>query len=144
MRADKTWRLEDDADSALASLISSTRSLSSSCFLRHRQFGREYLGWFGSHSRYSEGKYLCPIDTTEQEREDIQNYVFTLLFLNKLYFAPLSETDRLKVLDLCTGTGAWVIDLGDERPNWDIEGVDLSPHQPAWCPPNVHFCIDNV
>lgn len=34
--------------------------------------------------------------------------------------------------------------MGDQYPSADILGVDLSPIQPLWLPPNVHFVIDDV
>lgn len=34
--------------------------------------------------------------------------------------------------------------VGDEYPEADILGVDLSPIQPSWVPPNVRFMVDDV
>ncbi|GKT56593.1 mRNA 3'-end-processing protein yth1 [Colletotrichum tofieldiae] len=34
-------------------------------------------------------------------------------------------------------------DFADEHPNTTVIGTDLSPIQPAWVPPNVHFEIDD-
>jgi hypothetical protein len=34
--------------------------------------------------------------------------------------------------------------VGDEYPEADILGVDLSPIQPHWVPPNVRFLVDDV
>src|SRR4051794_18689006 len=36
------------------------------------------------------------------------------------------------------------IDFADLYPNAEILGVDLSPIQPAWVPPNCRFVIDDV
>lgn len=33
--------------------------------------------------------------------------------------------------------------VGDEYPEADILGVDLSPIQPNWVPPNVRFIVDD-
>lgn len=35
-------------------------------------------------------------------------------------------------------------DFGDAYPNAQVRGVDLSPIQPAWIPPNVLFEIDDI
>lgn len=34
--------------------------------------------------------------------------------------------------------------MGDEYPNCEVIGTDLSPIQPSWCPPNVKFEIDDM
>jgi len=34
--------------------------------------------------------------------------------------------------------------VGDEHPSAQITGIDLSPIQPVWVPPNVKFIIDDV
>lgn len=60
----------------------------------------------------------------------------------KIHYAPL-ETPQ-EVIDLGTGTGIWCIDFGDEYPTAKVLGVDLSPIQPSWVPPNVRFMVDDV
>jgi len=47
-------------------------------------------------------------------------------------------------LDIGTGTGIWAMEMGDQFPNCNILGNDLSPIQPRWVPPNVHFEVDDV
>jgi hypothetical protein len=34
--------------------------------------------------------------------------------------------------------------VGDQFPAANILGVDLSPIQPEWVPPNVRFMVDDV
>lgn len=34
--------------------------------------------------------------------------------------------------------------VGDKYPSAEVVGLDLSPIQPSWVPPNVHFLIDDV
>lgn len=34
--------------------------------------------------------------------------------------------------------------MGDEFPSAEILGIDLSPIQPVWVPPNVRFLVDDV
>ena len=50
---------------------------------------------------------------------------------NKLYFSPIGE-DIERVLDVGTGTGIWAIEMGDQYPNAEIIGTDLSAVQPSW------------
>lgn len=35
-------------------------------------------------------------------------------------------------------------EVGDEYPGADIQGIDLSPIQPDWVPPNVRFMVDDA
>jgi len=60
----------------------------------------------------------------------------------KLHFAPIKEDGS--ILDLGTGTGIWAIDMGDKYPGATVTGVDLSPIQPLWVPPNVKFMVDDI
>ena len=48
------------------------------------------------------------------------------------------------IIDVGTGTGIWAIETGDRNPLHQITGIDQSPIQPAWIPPNVSFEIDDV
>ena len=50
----------------------------------------------------------------------------------KLFFAPIGDNPG-RILDIGTGTGIWAIDVGDEYPNAEIIGTDISPTQPSWC-----------
>ena len=63
-------------------------------------------------------------------------------FSDRNYFAPLSNPRR--ILDIGTGTGQWAIEMGDEFPDAEIQGTDLSPIQPSSVPENVHFFIDDA
>lgn len=47
----------------------------------------------------------------------------------KLHFAPIEAPG--KVLDIGTGTGIWAMDLGDEFPEAEVIGTDISPIQPS-------------
>ena len=47
-----------------------------------------------------------------------------------LHLAPLHNPPR--VLDVGTGTGIWAIEMGEQYPDSEVYGVDLSPVQPSW------------
>ncbi|KAH7137874.1 S-adenosyl-L-methionine-dependent methyltransferase [Dactylonectria macrodidyma] len=130
----------DDRDSSLGDdSASSTESLRSSILDYRHENGRTY-------HRYKEGKYNFPNDDQENERLDLQHNLFLLTFDNKLGLSPpnLPDSKIKRVLDLGTGTGIWAIDFGDEHPEAEIVGVDLSPSQPSFVPLNVQFLIDDI
>ena len=68
--------------------------------------------------------------------------MLTLLLDNKLYLAPVQESCQ-RVLDLGCGTGIWCMDFADSHPTAEVVGVDLSPVQLVWVPPNCRFLVDD-
>lgn len=130
---------EDDGyDSAIDTSLptSSTASISSSIMKYRQENGRTY------HA-YKDGKYFLPNDENENDRLDLQHHQFCLTFRGKLFLAPVPKTLH-RVLDVGTGTGIWAIDFADEHPESEVLGVDLSPIQPSFVPPNCAFQIDDV
>ena len=106
--------------------------------MKHREEnGRTY------HT-YKEGKYVVPNDEPENDRLDLQHHQFTLTFDGKLFTCPVAEKQIHRVLDVGTGTGIWAIDFADEHPAAHVLGIDLSPIQPIFIPPNVTFQIDDM
>ncbi|KAF6827203.1 hypothetical protein CMUS01_09118 [Colletotrichum musicola] len=71
-----------------------------------------------------------------------------ITFDNQLGTAPPNHKYKPvrvdRVLDIGTGTGSWAIDFGDEHPEAEVLGVDLSAIQPEFTPPNVKFEIADV
>jgi ubiquinone/menaquinone biosynthesis C-methylase UbiE len=60
------------------------------------------------------------------------------------HLAPFSHRNPpRRVLDIATGTGRWAIEMGDEYPESQIVGTDLSPIQPSYVPPNVRFFVED-
>ena len=112
-------------------------SVTSSIYHHTYENGRRY------HA-YKYGRYPIPNDDLEQNREDMKHAMMMELTDGRLFLAPL-DPDRLgKVIDIGTGTGIWAVEMGDQFPAAEILGLDLSPIQPAWVPPNVRFMIDDV
>ncbi|CAM1509719.1 Fc.00g000540.m01.CDS01 [Cosmosporella sp. VM-42] len=131
---------EDDADSSLGEdSASSTASISSSILRYREENGRTY------HA-YKDGKYVMPNDDQEQERLDLQHHLFLLTFEDKLYLSPAGRQGHKlqNVLDVGTGTGLWALDFADEHPEAQVIGVDLSPIQSAFVPPNLNFQVDDL
>ena len=64
----------------------------------------------------------------------------------RLYIAPIPAhlPNGFKALDIGTGTGLWAIEFADEHPDAFVTGVDLSPVQPAFVPPNCQFLVDDI
>jgi methylase of polypeptide subunit release factors len=89
-----------------------------------------------SYHAYKAGRYVFPNDEKELERLDISHHSQGLQ-LNALHLAPIGTPQR--ILDVGTGTGVWAIDIADQYPSADVLGIDLSPVQTTWVPPNVRF-----
>ncbi|QYT00705.1 hypothetical protein H0G86_007784 [Trichoderma simmonsii] len=121
-----------DSDSASSASTSAMSSVRDYMF----ENGRRY-------HRFREGSYNFPNEDIEQEREDMKHAMVKLLCNQKLHFAPIGDNPQ-EILDIGTGTGIWTIEMGDRFPSAHILGIDLSPIQPDWLPPNVRFMIDDV
>ncbi|KAK4111630.1 S-adenosyl-L-methionine-dependent methyltransferase [Canariomyces notabilis] len=94
------------------------------------------------YHKFKEGAYAFPNDEPEQEREDMKHAMIVNLCDGRLHYAPLKNPQ--KILDVGTGTGIWAIDMADEYPEAEVTGIDLSPIQPNWTPPNVSFLVDDA
>ncbi|PVH70597.1 S-adenosyl-L-methionine-dependent methyltransferase [Cadophora sp. DSE1049] len=126
----------NDADSALGEDdedLSSTTSIGSSILRYRQENGRTNL------------EYLLPNDEGENDRLDLQHHMYYLTLGGELYIAPIPEDQKIhRVLDLRTRTRIWAIDFADEHPEKQVLGVDLSPIQPTFVPPNCQFEIDDI
>ncbi|KAJ8066888.1 hypothetical protein OCU04_004274 [Sclerotinia nivalis] len=138
LEADDAEALLDDGDSALGSEPgSSTTSLASSITRYRIENGRTY------HA-YKDGKYAYPNDDMEQERLDLQHHLCSLTFDGRLFTAPIDANKLERVLDAGCGTGIWTTDFADEYPQATVLGIDLSPIQPTFVPPNAMFQVDDL
>ncbi|KAL1302417.1 hypothetical protein AAFC00_002811 [Neodothiora populina] len=132
---------DDFSDSGYSESVVQSTSTSLSSSVRDFEFenGRRY------HS-YKSGTYLLPNDDAENEREDMKHATVLTACGQQLHFAPLdvNQPQQTRVLDMGTGTGIWCVEMADKYPSADVIGVDLSPHQPDWVPPNCRFVVDDI
>ncbi|WYZ39985.1 hypothetical protein EsH8_IV_000326 [Colletotrichum jinshuiense] len=127
----------DDASSDAASLRESTASLSSSIRDYRTLYGRTY-------QTSNTTDYWAPNDEKQLEGFDVTHHYTLMLMKDKLFAAPVEKRNRMKILDIGTGTGIWAIDVADEFPDAEVIGTDISAVQPSWVPPNCHFQIDDA
>ena len=93
---------------------------------------------------YREGTYFLPNDALEQDRLDMQHYLYKLLLDDKLFWAPL-QGQPANVLDIGTGTGIWATEFAELNPESNVIGTDLSQIQPTHAaPPNCSFVREDV
>lgn len=126
---------ETDGSSFYEDVSLVTESVRSSIYDYKFENGRRY------HA-YKEGSYFMPNDEPEQDRMLMQHRAGFLALGKRNYFAPLSNPQH--ILELGTGTGIWAVEMADKFPDANVIGVDLSPIQPNWNPPNLKFEIDDV
>ncbi|KAI0547014.1 S-adenosyl-L-methionine-dependent methyltransferase [Xylaria curta] len=149
----------DDNDSAYGDdNASSTASLSASILEYRTVHGRTY------HSERGNAQSWNPNDAQHDESMDILHHVSTLMQDGRITMAHIDENVQ-KVLDVGCGTGTftdpcspslmnqvtnvgsigiWAIDFADQYPHAEVIGVDISPSQPQWIPPNLKFEIDDI
>lgn len=127
---------EDDEDSAIGSEDddSSTASLNSAVG-RYRVHG-------GRTFESRRGDYWQSNDEKQQDVHDMAHYIHLMLNQEKLLNAPVSNPQQ--ILDVGTGTGIWAIEIADLYPSATVTGIDLSPIQPEFVPPNCKFEIDDA
>ncbi|KAH8775734.1 UMTA methyltransferase [Hyaloscypha sp. PMI_1271] len=87
--------------------------------------------------------YLVPIDEEEEERLHIMHNVFSIIFEQRLIFAPINRPRR--VLDLGHGTGSWALEVAELHSRCEVIGIDICPTmQPPEMPANLYLQVDDV
>ncbi|KAI6382460.1 hypothetical protein MCOR25_000752 [Pyricularia grisea] len=111
-------------------------SVTSSIYAHIHEHGRRY-------HKYKYGRYPIPNDENEEGRESLRHSMVLTLLKGKMFLAPIGDNPQ-RIVDLGTGFGQWAIEMGDAFPSAQITGIDLSPVQPVWVPPNVNFVVDDI
>lgn len=111
-------------------------SLSSSVYGHVYENGRRY-------HMYKQGRYPIPNDDIEYGRETLRHALCADLLGGRLHLAPIGDYPQ-KILDVGTGFGDWATEMGDKYPSAKVLGLDLSPIQPVWVPPNVEFVVEDA
>lgn len=127
--------ISSDYDPSIAG-VSEVASVTSSVFAHTHEHGRRY-------HKYKYGRYPIPNDENEEGRESLRHSMSLTLTKGKLFLAPIGENPQ-RIVDLGTGFGQWAIEMGDAFPSAQVTGIDLSPVQPVWVPPNVNFVVDDI
>ncbi|KAM0814207.1 putative Methyltransferase domain-containing protein [Seiridium cardinale] len=118
-----------ESESAFGSITSSV--------LRHSyENGRRY-------HKFRYGTYPIPNDDTEQTRDEMKHVATIELTSGRLFFAPIGNYPQ-RIIDLGTGTGSWAIAMADKFPSAQVIGLDLSPIQEPWIPPNLRFIVEDI
>ncbi|KAH6877223.1 S-adenosyl-L-methionine-dependent methyltransferase [Thelonectria olida] len=128
----------NDSDSTYSAStgVTDTTSLRTSILAYKWENGRRY------HA-YQDGSYWGPNDDRQQEAEDLMHEMYRIVLNGELSAAPIGDSPQ-DVLDVGCGTGVWAIEFADEHPSADVVGVDLSPIQPSFVPPNCKFEVDDI
>ncbi|CAI7618946.1 unnamed protein product [Penicillium pancosmium] len=121
-----------DYDSIRSDLTSLTESIYSYIY----ENGRTY------HA-YRSGSYFLPNDEREQ---DSMFYIMFSALSTVATCVKRNSSIHKEFLTLAQGQafGPLRITVGDQFPGAEVIGVDLSPIQPGWVPPNVRFVIEDM
>ncbi|KAF5660554.1 methyltransferase [Fusarium heterosporum] len=127
---------DSESSYSVAIKFTDTESLRSSILDYKWENGRRY------HA-YGDGTYWGPNDDRQQEAEDLIHELFRIVLGGSLYQAPIGDNPQ-SILDVGCGTGIWAIEMADMHPTAEVVGVDLSPIQPNFIPPNCIFEVDDI
>ncbi|KAK0382328.1 methyltransferase domain-containing protein [Colletotrichum limetticola] len=131
--------VDDNSSVSHQSLASSTTSVASSILEYRIENGRTY-------HKYKDGSKLSDATNFMLQHHSQDHNLFIRTFDDRLGTAPPNARDSnvRRVLDVGTGSGIWAIDFGDEHPDAEVIGVDLSAVQPTFVPPNVQFQVEDI
>ncbi|KAH7303361.1 S-adenosyl-L-methionine-dependent methyltransferase [Stachybotrys elegans] len=93
---------------------------------------------------HDQGKCILPNDAREMERLNDMHKIWVNTLGGEISLCRESDTRRQRVLDLGTGNGTWAIAYADAHLTAQVIGVDITPTQDTWVPPNVQFEIDDI
>ncbi|KAG9311160.1 S-adenosyl-L-methionine-dependent methyltransferase [Chiua virens] len=91
----------------------------------------------------TDSNYRLPNDQTEHERLGLLNDVLRS-FIGGSYLVPLRKPDVRDVLDICCGSGHWVLDMANEFPNARVVGLDISKPSVVAPSPSITFIQHDI
>ena len=99
--------------------------------------------WRESPGHTSGVSYMLPPVEQDIDRLDLQHYIIRYL-LRGNYIAPIAKPAH--ILDVGCGTGRWVLEMAQEFPQAELNGIDCSLPlgDAAHFPLNSHFHAGNV
>ncbi|KAG8700395.1 hypothetical protein FRC08_004730 [Ceratobasidium sp. 394] len=103
----------------------------------------------GRRFRDTSSNYVLPNDKEEHNRLSYQHEAIKLMAGGN-YMAPLPELNSgagpQAVLDVCSGSGQWVIEIAREFPKAKVAGIDLSKpvQDESTIPSNASFSIADI
>ncbi|KAI0314878.1 hypothetical protein OF83DRAFT_1134843 [Amylostereum chailletii] len=134
-----------DVDDAASDTSSNLTEIGSLEFPEYFEQRGERL--FHSHGR---SKYPFPVDGPECKRMDAIHRIL-LLAAGKNYEGPVGEVlandeggEKKMVVDLCTGTGSWTMEMAHEFPHIEFRGLDVVPIATRYPLENVRFEMADV
>ncbi|KAF9012740.1 S-adenosyl-L-methionine-dependent methyltransferase [Cyathus striatus] len=99
-----------------------------------------------SHS-YPGAAYILPADDGEKNRLVIQHQLLNRMFGANI-LAPVTWKEGDKVLDACTGTAIWSLEVAKEIPEYVLlKGIDIETRQfpaPESRPKNLELSVNTV
>ncbi|VDB88334.1 unnamed protein product [Peniophora sp. CBMAI 1063] len=100
------------------------------------------------HSHGIQSSYTFPVDGTEWKRLKALHELLKRV-LGSNYDGPVAEVLSQegatgRIVDLCTGTGLWVMDMAREFPRVQFRGFDKVPIMTRYPLDNCHFEIGDV
>lgn len=135
---------QEDSEDGLSDASSVLTQVGNDEFPRH--FSEREGRLFPANGR---SPYPLPVDGGEQMRLNALHHILYER-LNSHYRGPVHEVlarergRHKRVLDLCTGTGGWVMEMASTFTNVRFSGIDIVPIAPRTTPRNVHFEIANA
>ncbi|KIO29852.1 hypothetical protein M407DRAFT_46039, partial [Tulasnella calospora MUT 4182] len=96
--------------------------------------------------------YMLPADVAEHSRLDLQHEMLKRR-RGGLFYAPQAvrralaprDGSRPSILDVGSGSGSWVIEMGRQFPHAEVVGLDLAPANLSSTPPsNCRFECDDA
>ncbi|KAK1989708.1 S-adenosyl-L-methionine-dependent methyltransferase [Colletotrichum falcatum] len=123
---------DNEFDSGLEDEQDSTKSITSSIYRYENLHDRTY------HSDQFSSTYWAPNDRPQGDVMEVCHDLFCEVFNGRLFYAQFPKNTQ-KILDIGTGTGTWAIKVGETQPQSVVIGIDMSPIQPEYVPPNVQI-----